>query len=302
MGMGLLLLVYCTLIVLSSLSGGWLPSLVRLTHTRMQLLISLVSGLMLGVALFHLLPHAALLLPSMGWATFFTMVGLLGMFFLIRMFHFHQHDFAEDAPQGEHDHDHSHLHDHAHQDHAHEHHDHKHEDGGLSWVGLLIGLGLHTAVDGVALGASVYSEGRGHAELSLFGMATFLAIVLHKPLDALSITSLMKASGWSLRVQSLVNMGFALMCPLGAVLFCLTAYQLDQKSMVLGASLAFSAGAFLCISLGDLLPEVHFHRHDRLKLSIALLFGVVLAWGIEHLPGHQHGAPPNNERPKAIDE
>ncbi len=41
-------------------------------------------------------------------------------------------------------------------------------------------------------------------------------------------------------------------------------------------ALAFSAGTFLCIALSDLLPELQFHSHDRLKLSIALLAGFAL--------------------------
>src|SRR3569623_101201 len=31
-----LLLVYCLFVALASIAGGWLPSLVRLTHRRMQ--------------------------------------------------------------------------------------------------------------------------------------------------------------------------------------------------------------------------------------------------------------------------
>jgi len=49
-----------------------------------------------------------------------------------------------------------------------------------------------------------------------------------------------------------------------------------------------SAGVFLCISLGDLLPELHFHSHDRFRLSLMLLLGVAIAVAIEFLPGHQH--------------
>ena len=42
------LLIYCVCIVLASLAGGWLPSVLRLTHLRMQLTMSMVAGLMLG--------------------------------------------------------------------------------------------------------------------------------------------------------------------------------------------------------------------------------------------------------------
>ena len=53
-----LLVMYCGLILVASLIGGWVPLLIRLTHERMELAVSFVSGVMLGVALLHLLPHA----------------------------------------------------------------------------------------------------------------------------------------------------------------------------------------------------------------------------------------------------
>ena len=54
---------------------------------------------------------------------------------------------------------------------------------------------------------------------------------------------------------------------------------------VVSAALAFSAGTFLCISLSDVLPELQFHRHDRFKLSLALLLGIALSWGISIFEG-----------------
>ena len=47
----------------------------------------------------------------------------------------------------------------------------------------------------------------------------------------------------------------------------------------LSATLAFSAGTFLCIALSDLLPELQFHAHDRWPLSMALLGGFALMAG-----------------------
>jgi len=203
------------------------------------------------------------------------MVGLLGMFFLIRTFHFHQHDTqmenSEDAPH----------------DHHHETHTHVHE---LGWAGVTFGLGVHTLIDGLALAASVHAEADHVATASLMGLGTFLAVVLHKPLDAISITSLMTAGGWSPRSRNLVNFGFALMCPLGALLFVLGVHQMGElQHVVIGCALAFSAGVFLCISLSDLLPELEFHTHDRLKLSVSLVLGVLLAFAIGFLePAHIH--------------
>ena len=98
----------------------------------------------------------------------------------------------------------------------------------------------------------------------------------------------MSASGWDVQTRLLVNLGFARMGPIGAFLLILGLGRANP--LFLGCALGFSAGVFLCISLGDLLPEVHFHRHDRIKLSVALLLGVAVAYGIgflepEHLPG-----------------
>ncbi|QDT76926.1 zinc transporter ZupT [Gimesia maris] len=287
-----LLGIYCVVIVGSSLLGGWLPSLVRLTHTRMETLISFVGGLMLGIGVFHLLPHAVAEMGSIDRAVWWMMAGVITLFFLLRTFHFHQHGTVElEEEEGHtHDHDHDCDHHHAHapvhsHTHAHSHH--------LSWVGIAFGLALHTLIDGLALGASIVAEQHHEVFLSLFGLGTFLAIALHKPLDAVSITSLMAASGWSAGWRNAVNIGFSLMCPLGALLFFLGVQQFSENQhIIIGCALAFSAGVFLCISLGDLLPEMEFHSHNRFRLSFVLLLGIALAYGIGFLEpehAHQHG-------------
>src|SRR6059058_2831432 len=95
----ILLTVYCALIILASLVGGWLPLLVRLTHTRVQLATSFVAGLMLGVGVLHLAPHAWEQFHSadltMGW----LLGGFLTLFFVQRHLHFHHHDVPEEAPE-----------------------------------------------------------------------------------------------------------------------------------------------------------------------------------------------------------
>lgn len=278
-----MLILYCVLIAIASMFGGSLPSIIQLTHRRIQFTLSLVSGVMLGVALLHLLPHAIYKLPSVELALGVCLVGLLFMFFMVRMFHFHQHDLAVDS---EHDHIQKELCDHEHD----QHHVHceKHSGGiDYSWLGLCLGLAIHTVIDGIALAAAV--QDGASAGLSIAGLGVFLAIFLHKPLDALSITSLMAIKGWDLSKQMTVSLVFALMCPLGAIVFAITIDQfIEFRELILGLALAFSAGIFLCISLGDLLPEVHFHSHDRLKLSGMLLLGVAIAFLIEMMPGHAH--------------
>jgi len=267
------LVAYCVLVVAASLAGGFVPTRTKIPHTAMQVVVSFVAGLMLGVSLFHMIPHAAAHTHSLDQTVLWTVIGLLVMFFLLRAFDFHHHEPLEGD---------AHAHDHGHAPTAHR----------LSWVGVAVGLGLHTAIDGVALGASVVAEARHDPHAPVFGLGTFLAVVLHKPLDALAITALMLAGGWAKRSMLLANAGFAAMCPLGAALFYFGVAGGGDE--VVGIALAFAAGVFLCISLGDLLPELQFHSHDRIKLSFALLLGVALAYAIgflesAHAHGHVHG-------------
>ena len=288
----LLLVIYCLAIAGFSLVGGLLPNWVRMTHTRTQSAMSFVSGLMLGVAFFHLLPHGVAMLggpAATDIAVRWLMLGLIAMLLLLRMFHFHQHDFSDEE---------EHLHNHNHD------HDHDHAAAALtrrqantvhrmSWLGIALGLGVHTLIDGIALGAVMLGE-IANGAAGLVGVGVFLAILLHKPLDAMSITTIMAAGGWSRSARATNNLLFALMCPLGALLFFFGVDFLgDNRDYLVAAALAFSAGAFICIALSDLLPEVHFHSHDRTRLTLAFLLGIGLAYAIGalepanfHLPVH----------------
>lgn len=317
------LIVYCALLLVASLVGGWLPMWLELTHRRLQLAVSFIAGAMLGVAVLHLLPHAVVEMGSIDQAAWWMMTGFLAMFLVERFFSFHHHDSTSDAidagvgdapgdqpahaaassaagdpratghvaPQ-------AHGHDHAH------HHGHHHRHGAGSesgqqswlnqpfgWVGAAIGLSLHTLADGVALAASIEADAGHLAPGVLPGLVTFLAIALHKPLDAMTIGMLMAAAGWPQRTRHLVNALFALLVLVGAAAFLVGARRIAAaEHLVLGGALAFSAGTFLCIATSDLLPEVQFHRHDRVKLTAALLAGLSISWVISLVErqGHSH--------------
>jgi zinc and cadmium transporter len=156
-------------------------------------------------------------------------------------------------------------------------------------MGVFLGLGIHTLIDGMALAASVQVDA-AHGETGLLGFGTFLAILLHKPLDTVPISILMRARQQSSRLTHIVNAAFAVLCPAGVAMFFLGFEKFSgHQSAIVGCALAFSAGVFLCISLSDLLPELEFHAHDRLKLSIALLIGVAAAYAIGYVePEHAH--------------
>ena len=217
----------------------------------------------------------------------YVLVGLLTMFFIERFFCFHHHD-VPDTDSVEHVHkgqdDHTHVHD-------------------LTWSGAAIGLTLHSIIAGIALAASVNHV---HADTYLAGFGTFLIILLHKPFDAMTIATLMAKGGWPLATRHAVNGLFALAVPLGMVLFHWglsstgPAVSGQANEPMLAYALAFTAGSFLCIALSDLLPELQFHTPDRVKLSLALLLGVmvsIVVGRLEALAMHQHGPLPAVEQP-----
>jgi zinc and cadmium transporter len=125
-----------------------------------------------------------------------------------------------------------------------------------------------------------------------------LAVILHKPFGALAIATLMAASGAARSLRTWINLAFACVTPVGAMLFFLGAGPWAHAHPAwLGCALAFCAGTFLCIAGADLLPELQFHRHDRVKLSVALLAGIGMALLIVRL-GHA-GHDPHHEALRA---
>jgi zinc and cadmium transporter len=280
---GWLLTAYCLLVLLASLAGGWFLLIIRPTHARLQMAISFVAGLMLGIALLHFLPDAAEQLHSVDRTTAWMMGGFLAMFFLQRFFHFHHHDSPEGDPEDccrEHA---------APAGHDHEHHAHTLAGKSaqqLSWVGTALGLTLHSLLDGLALAAAVEAGSHSHAKLAGLGVA--LVVILHKPFDAMAVSALMTASGSSRFSRHVLNGLFALVSPIGAVLFYFGANHFaDSNTAFLGCALAFCAGTFLCIASSDLLPELQFHSHDRFKLSLALIAGLFMAVLIKHFEAGQ---------------
>ncbi len=284
-----ILCAYSVILIIAILLGGQLPHWLTLTHKRMQLVMSFVAGLMLGIAIFHLLPHAIYAIDAANAVDIvarWTMVGLLTMFLLLRVFHFHQHDIADDAHDVkciERSEDASHYHG---------------TDKGVAhfagWLGIALGLTIHTIIDGVALAASMQADflllDNSAGAVSFVGLGVFIAILLHKPLDALTISSMMSRGEFGKNQQRFVLLSFALICPISASLMLWGFdFVAHANGVLIGSALAFSAGVFLCISLSDLLPEVHFHSHDRLSMTLALSLGIGFSLVLINFePDHRH--------------
>ncbi len=264
----LLLFGYCAAIFAASFAGGRFSVLGALTHTRTQVVMSLVAGLMLGIALYHLLPHGLELIPqpeSAKKGLFWAALGIIAMVGLLRMFQFNQYDFSADAQALR-----------AARAHG------RHAVNARSVASVALGMSIHAITEGIALGAAVQAGGPLTASSALPGLGAFVAIALHKPLDAYSVLSMMRSGGYSRRSRNLANLGFALLCPLVALATFWAGAQLGatQAGVLAGYALCFTAGTFLCVALSDLLPEIHFHSHDRLKLMCALLVGTGIAYAL----------------------
>lgn len=253
--------LYCLLAFVAALAGGALPALFKLTHPRLQIAISFVAGLMLGLAVLGLWPHGVEILDSAERGAGWLLAGFLVLFFMQRFLPFHHHDVEEGSPLEPCGHPHSLA---------------ERSARTLSWLGVALGLSLHSIFDGVAMAAAVAAGAQDHG--GALGLGTALAVILHKPFSALAITTLMAAGGTAGMLRHLVNVAFALVTPVGALLFYLGVDLAEaQHAPWLGAALAFCAGTFLSIACADLLPELQFHRHDRIKLTVALLAGLAVA-------------------------
>lgn len=258
-----LLTLYCGAILLVSSAGGLLPLRRGMTHTRLQLYLSFAAGVTLGTAFFHMLPEA-MPLTSESAAFSGVVLGFLALFLIERFFSSHHH---EEPLEGAH--------------------------MPLSWPAAMVGMTLHTLANGIALASAVVA-GRSNAAGGILGLGVFFAILLHKPADSLTVVTLMLSSGATRRRAHLVNVVFAAVVPAGVALFFAARTLLGNETPgpFTGNVLAFSTGMFLCIALSDLLPELHFHQHDRIKLSVALLAGVGLMFFVSCIEPHD---PSNHE-------
>ena len=128
------------------------------------------------------------------------------------------------------------------------------------------GIGFHSLLDGVAIGAGSMLNLR---------FIILLAVTLHRFPAALALSSILVKGGDFSRKKILISMFlFSLATPVGAV-FALTALN-DMGSYPVGVALALSAGIFLYISIGDLLPTVHEIDEKKYYNLICLSLGVAV--------------------------
>ncbi len=136
-------------------------------------------------------------------------------------------------------------------------------------VAALVGLLLHTFVDGVAVASGL---GVGGA----VGALVFMAVILHKVPEGLAISSLFLAAGQGRRRALLAAAALGAATILGVALTSQVAALRDH-------GLALAAGVTLYVGMSNLVPE--FRARGGWRLPIAFLAGSGVYFAARTLAG-----------------
>lgn len=154
-----------------------------------------------------------------------------------------------------------------------EHHDHSEDHGHshiyhhkIGWT-LVIGLSLHAAVDGLAIGAAIAS---GESAVTT---AVVAAVLIHKAPAAFSLGVFSSHERDSEREAIRDVALFAVATPITLMLSYLL--LADIESTTLGLLMLFSAGSFLYVATVDTLPDIH-NPVDGRATVIPMLIGVAI--------------------------
>lgn len=233
--------LFLIFIFVITMAGGWIPTLKPWSQKTFRMLISFCAGILLGAVFFHMVPEIS---PILGRQIGFpVMLGFLGIYVMEKFIMVHPC-----------------------------------EEGACDYhkVGLAayVGIGFHSLLDGVAIGAG---------NVLNLSMVILLAVTIHKFPAALALSSILVKGGEYSRQKILMSMFiFALATPIGALISMNVMGGLNPYPI--GFALGISAGTFLYISIGDLLPTVHevdekkYYNLAYLSLGLLVMF---LSTGLE---------------------
>lgn len=216
-------------------------------------LITFAAGLLVSGALLHLI-GGAIELVGAGAGLTWTLGSFL--FFYLAEAHFvpHVHARGEVIVEGRSEAG------------GHARHDHSHPVA----VMVVLGLAIHSLVDGVSVGA-------GLAAGALLGSVTALLVVVHKLPVGIAVMSALYHSGLPGQRAALISTGLATITPL-AVLVSYASFQLVSTE-VLGVLLALAGGSFLYVGAADLLPEGQ--ARGRVVNTMMFVLGVAVMAAIK---------------------
>jgi len=226
-----------------ALAGGVISSLTAVSHKSLCRLISLAAGTLLGVTLFIIIPECIEALPL--WSLGAALASGYAVFFLVSRYVFHvcpacaashfddatTHRFSEIA------------------------------------TAMILALGLHSTLDGLALSWGVDAEMAGNMDFSLLA-----AICIHKVPEGLALGALLMASGMS-RLRTLGWVAAVESTTLlGGVLGLWLQPQADGHWMAL--VFAHIGGGFIFLAFHAVFGELV--RHGRKLVLNSFIAGVLL--------------------------
>jgi zinc transporter ZupT len=229
---------------LATLLGGWL--VVRFLHGRASLMrhmSGVAAGYLIAVTLVRVLPESV---ERGGEA---MALWALGGFLLV---HVIEHGISPHFHYGEETHDHS----------------------GSSLTGMLalLGLSLHSFMDGMSITAGM----RTHTNL---GVLMFMGVLLHRIPEGATISSIFLVRGFGSRGAIRAAGVLALAAILGSM-------GQEYLRVPLGPVLGLSGGLGLYVASSDLLPEAQ--KEKGWKSTAGLMVGVMLFLLTMYLVPHHH--------------
>ncbi|MBK8792393.1 MAG: ZIP family metal transporter [Holophaga sp.] len=150
---------------------------------------------------------------------------------------------------------------------------HAHEVTWLAGILALIGLSLHSFMDGMAITAAIRTQ-------SSLGTLVFMGILLHRIPEGATISSIFLVRGFGARGSMLAAGGLALAAWLGAV-------SQEFLKLPVGPVLGLAAGLGLYVASSDLLPQAQ--KEKGWKSTLGLLTGTLLFLVTSALVQHNHG-------------
>lgn len=248
-----------------TIAGGSLPLLKRdLPHRHLTWLVAFSAGIILSAGLLSMLGEALELLRG-GMALLWAGIGFLVLYLLERITIIHTcHDEECEWEAGTVSH-------------------RPAEMSPATAAGIALwGIGFHGMIDGFALAISTESH---NVALTLM---VAIGVLLHSFPTGMSLAALMlsggisRASAWRILTliasMAIVGAGLGLQLHNPWLLGLIGTSGVRPPDALLGGALAFSAGNFIYIATGDLLPEAHRNRSDYgVPLSVVAGFGVNIA-------------------------
>ena len=201
----------------------------RWSMPALETLIALSAGFLVSVAVLDLIPEALAQHGRSG-----ALVILLGYLLV----HLTQHTFAKHFHFGE----------------------EVHRVTKIVSTSALVGLLLHTFVDGVAIASSFGAS-------TALGILVFVAILLHKFPEGLAISSLFLAAGSTRRRALAAGTALGVSTVVGAVIT-------EYVQTLAKYGLALAAGVALYVGASNLVPE--FQRSTGWRLPISFFLGCAL--------------------------